>query len=337
MVDHMAIDAEWRRVAMESMRDGLLLFDADGVVVEMNQAFIDLMGYGMEDAPLRPPYPWWPTAEEDAEALREIQTSFEDVLNGRTPETEFAFYNRERAKVWVQSSGAVIHHAARGVTHLRVVRDITRQRVAQERRAAAADVSHRFATTEDLDDLIGTAEYGFGLLFDGDCTIQLGEGDEQRSFNSRLPHSHAPLPPPVELGLAGKPNPDTKALRAGILLVPQTSSVTCRAWVQFPRVRRITVDEMIAADLLAAAFAAGFERLTTEVEASDRLGNLMVAVESHRVVGQATGILVERHHILPNEAFDRLRRASQHRNIKVRELAEWVIESGLDPEGPGSA
>lgn len=37
-----AIDAEWRRAVMESIDDGMLLFDADGLVLEMNQAFVDL-------------------------------------------------------------------------------------------------------------------------------------------------------------------------------------------------------------------------------------------------------------------------------------------------------
>jgi AmiR/NasT family two-component response regulator len=102
--------------------------------------------------------------------------------------------------------------------------------------------------------------------------------------------------------------------------------------VQFPRPRRIAVEEMIAADLLAAGFAAALERLSAQQEASDRLANLRVAVESHRLVGQATGILVERHRILPAEAFERLRRASQRRNVKVRDLAALVIESGMEPE-----
>ena len=66
--------------------------------------------------------------------------------------------------------------------------------------------------------------------------------------------------------------------------------------------------------------------------AADREAHLQHAVESHRLVGQATGILVERHRLLPGEAFDRLRRASQRRNLKLREVAMQVIETGLDPE-----
>lgn len=327
-----AIDAEWRRAVMESIRDGMLLFDSEGLVIEMNQAFTDLFGYRLQDGPFRPPYPWWPTQEEDAEALRDILRFYGELQIGVASEREFVFYGRDRARVWVQSTGTAIYHATLGTTHLRLVRDITREREAQTRRAAAADVSNAFAVTDDLADLIGIAEHGFGLLFDGECTIQLGDGEASHWFNATELASVDSLPLPVRVGLGGERNPDTVSLRPGILLVPPTLGVQCRAWVQFPRPRRIAVDEMIAADLLASGFAAAVQRLSVAQEASDRVANLRVAVESHRLVGQATGILVERHHILPAVAFERLRRASQRRNVKVRDLARLVVETGLDPE-----
>ncbi|MCW5952844.1 MAG: ANTAR domain-containing protein, partial [Propionibacteriaceae bacterium] len=74
-------------------------------------------------------------------------------------------------------------------------------------------------------------------------------------------------------------------------------------------------------------------RVLTVQEAADREANLQHAVESHRLIGQATGILVERHRLLPGEAFERLRRASQQRNLKLRDLAARVIETGAEPEG----
>lgn len=139
------IDAQWRRAVMESIRDGMMLFDSEGLIVEMNQAFTDLFGYALEDGPFHPPYPWWPTAEEDAQALEEIRSSYAKITSGEATEHEFTFYTSERRPIWVHSSGTSIHHAALGTTHLRVVRDITRVKEAQLRRAAAADVSQAFA------------------------------------------------------------------------------------------------------------------------------------------------------------------------------------------------
>nr|WP_269452245.1 PAS domain-containing protein [Tessaracoccus coleopterorum] len=169
-----ALDAQWRRAVMESISDGLLLLDPTGLVLDMNQAFVDLFGYPLEEGPYHPPYPWWPTEEEDGDTLHDLECFFEEICQGVAPERDFPFLTRDRARIWVHTTGTAIHHGSLGTTHLRIVRDITRQREAQRRRAAAVDVSHGFAVVDDLEDLIGIAEHGFALLFDGECTIRLG-------------------------------------------------------------------------------------------------------------------------------------------------------------------
>jgi hypothetical protein len=184
---------------------------------------------------------------------------------------------------------------------------------------------------DELGDLLGTAEHGFELLFDGGSTIQLDLG-ERYLFASRRQVTAEELVESVATGLAGSPSPDTSSLRPGILLVPQTSTIPARAWVQFPRPRRIGIDEMIAADLLAQGFGLAVDRVITLQRAADRQANLETALESHRLIGQAVGILVERHRLLPAAAFDRLRRASQARNLKLREIATRVIETGAEPD-----
>ncbi|MDQ7993012.1 MAG: ANTAR domain-containing protein [Propionicimonas sp.] len=328
-----SIDAAWRQAVIRSIRDGLVIFDSEGLVLEMNQAFTDLLGYRLEDGPFRPPYPWWPTAEEDPEGFAEFAAAHDDVLAGEPVEREFRVYRRDRRPIWVRSGGATIVHEAIGTTHLRTIRDITRSREARERRAAAAQVGQSLATVDDLAALIGIAEHGFSLLFDGECTIQLGDGDgARRWFNSSDSVGSEDLADGVLAGLGGQTSPDTVSLRPGILLVPPAPDIDCRAWIQFPRPRRISLEEMIAADLMAAAFAAALRRVSVVQEAADREANLQQAVDSHRLIGQATGILVERHRVTPSEAFARLRDASQQRNLKLRELASRVIETGLEPE-----
>lgn len=56
------------------------------------------------------------------------------------------------------------------------------------------------------------------------------------------------------------------------------------------------------------------------------------ALESRQQIGQAVGILVERRRITPDDAFTELVRRSQAANIKLREVARFVVETGLDPE-----
>lgn len=62
-----------------------------------------------------------------------------------------------------------------------------------------------------------------------------------------------------------------------------------------------------------------------------RLANLEAALVSRNLIGQAQGILMERERITADQAFDILRRASQHLNIKLRDVAQRLVDTG---EGP---
>jgi AmiR/NasT family two-component response regulator len=50
------------------------------------------------------------------------------------------------------------------------------------------------------------------------------------------------------------------------------------------------------------------------------------------VIGQAKGILMATRHVDADTAFDLLRTTSQHRNVKLRAIAEQVILSRTLPE-----
>ena len=56
--------------------------------------------------------------------------------------------------------------------------------------------------------------------------------------------------------------------------------------------------------------------------------HLREALESRDVIGQAKGILMVRRGCTPDVAFEALRKVSQHRNIKLRDIAEQVVYLG---------
>lgn len=62
-----------------------------------------------------------------------------------------------------------------------------------------------------------------------------------------------------------------------------------------------------------------------------RLVNLHQALKTRELIGQAQGILIERERITGDQAFDVLRRASQHLNIKIRDVASTLVETGETP------
>jgi hypothetical protein len=62
-----------------------------------------------------------------------------------------------------------------------------------------------------------------------------------------------------------------------------------------------------------------------------RVENLQTALGTRELIGQAQGILMEREHITSAQAFTILRRASQHLNIKLREVAQDLVDTGQRP------
>jgi GAF domain-containing protein len=66
--------------------------------------------------------------------------------------------------------------------------------------------------------------------------------------------------------------------------------------------------------------------------ASQNVAHLELAVVNRTVIGQAEGILMERFQIPADQAFAVLRRVSQHRNVKLNQVAEELVRTGQTPE-----
>lgn len=58
---------------------------------------------------------------------------------------------------------------------------------------------------------------------------------------------------------------------------------------------------------------------------------LVDAIANRQQIGQAQGILMERHKLTADQAFGLLVQASQHHNVKLRELAAQLVRSGELP------
>ena len=90
-----------------------------------------------------------------------------------------------------------------------------------------------------------------------------------------------------------------------------------------------TDHEFVLLYALEAALAVGLAR--AREQAAIQAGQLQQALLSRDVIGQAKGIIMERERVTADQAFDVLRRASQHHNVKLRELAEQVAATGQLP------
>jgi GAF domain-containing protein len=63
--------------------------------------------------------------------------------------------------------------------------------------------------------------------------------------------------------------------------------------------------------------------------------HLRLAMDSRDIIGQAKGVLIERYGVSSQQAFLLLTRVSQHRNVKLRDVAANLVVTGsLDPTEP---
>jgi GAF domain-containing protein len=75
-----------------------------------------------------------------------------------------------------------------------------------------------------------------------------------------------------------------------------------------------------------AAVAAG--NLYAYQSARDLAENLQTALESRAIIDQAKGILMERHKLTADQAFQLLARASMTTNRKLRDVADHLVQTG---------
>ncbi|MGY1985336.1 ANTAR domain-containing protein [Blastococcus sp. SYSU DS0669] len=112
------------------------------------------------------------------------------------------------------------------------------------------------------------------------------------------------------------------------LLIDGDAEVTGALNIYARRTHAFDEDSRSAATRLGpyAAVAAG--NLHAYRSARDTAENLQLALQSRAVIDQAKGVLVERHKLTPDQAFQLLARASMHSNRKVRDIADHLVHTG---------
>jgi len=83
-------------------------------------------------------------------------------------------------------------------------------------------------------------------------------------------------------------------------------------------------------ELLADAAGAVIHHVGEEKQLRDLTTQLEEAMHSREVIEQAKGFLVATYRCTPDEAFARLAKVSQNRNIRIRELAQTLIGSVVE-------
>lgn len=119
-----------------------------------------------------------------------------------------------------------------------------------------------------------------------------------------------------------------EALRRGIVSMLSTPLVGDRRG----RIAlNLYADRVGVFDAVARTIARVFaDQAAIAIHGAEQVESLQKAVTSRDVIGQAKGILIERHRVDDSRAFAMLVRASQDSNIKVVEVARSLVDQTVD-------
>jgi len=90
-------------------------------------------------------------------------------------------------------------------------------------------------------------------------------------------------------------------------------------------------DDVVVAQALADIATIAILQNRTTVETRDLNVQLTTALTSRIVIEQAKGVIIERHRIPVDEAFDRLRRYARNNNLRLADAARDTVNGTLDP------
>jgi hypothetical protein len=161
-----------------------------------------------------------------------------------------------------------------------------------------------------------------------DLQTELGEGPCLDAMSQRTMFYAADLLEDMRWPRFGR-----RATAAGIrsiLALPLNESGALNLYARLPGAFGV-VDRARAAILASLADLALSVAHSHEAE-ERRSDNLNLALGTREVIGQAQGILMERERITPDQAFGILRRASQHLNRKLRDVAQDLVDTGERPD-----
>ena len=148
--------ARWRTALVDSLQEAFFVCDEQGAVIEINAAFTDIMGYGADGLPYRPIHPWWPSADTDPDAHRQVEKAFARTAGARTHGTfTIPVNHRDGHRLWVTVN---FNHVDDPDTGRRVMvgtfRDVTAEHYTVQRETALAALNQQLAQADTLDDAV---------------------------------------------------------------------------------------------------------------------------------------------------------------------------------------
>ncbi|MGW4637433.1 SpoIIE family protein phosphatase [Sphaerisporangium sp. NPDC004334] len=150
--------ARWRSAMIDSLQEAFFVTDEDGAVIEINSAFIDILGYGPEGLPYTPMHPWWPDEKDDPQAHAMVAEAFAGLVGEGKGSYVIPVTHRDGHRVWIAATFNGVADPDTG--RRRVVgtlHDVTAEHYLVQRESALAALSMRLSQADTVSDALSGA------------------------------------------------------------------------------------------------------------------------------------------------------------------------------------
>jgi len=146
--DDLADRDQFRTALVNSLQEGFFVADRTGAVVEINDAFADITGFGADRVPYTWPHPWMADDTGSGERLSRL-------LSQGTLEAEAPIRHRDGHIVWVAISvNAVTSPSAGQDTYVGTIRDITATRATAVRERAVVHLATAVSVAKNVAEVL---------------------------------------------------------------------------------------------------------------------------------------------------------------------------------------
>jgi PAS domain S-box-containing protein len=238
--------ARWRTALVDSLQEAFFVCDAHGAVIEINTAFTEILGYGPEQLPYEPVHPWWPDADTEPEAYRQVEAAFAQLLSRSHGAFTVPVTHRNGHRLWIAVNFSHVDDPeSRRRVMVGTFRDVTAEHYAVQRQIALAALNQQLAQADTLNDALRGATEELRRVWQARCVLAV-------TFFSDAPETAAP-----GLVCAGEPTD----------------------WADLPQRQRQLIESLRHADLLSTLAEEVEEVGATGVALQHPRGVLVVWVE----------------------------------------------------------
>jgi PAS domain S-box-containing protein len=156
-------ESQFRRTLIDSLQEGFFLTDEAGTLMEANQAFLALVGYGGEGLPFSWPHPWVPDPAADPDGWAVTVQAFDNYARHGGGRYTVPVRHRDGRTVWLACSSASLPSPdGTGRLFVGTARDVTAERLAGQREATLAGFAAALAAAGEISEMLTTAAREIG-------------------------------------------------------------------------------------------------------------------------------------------------------------------------------